>query len=156
MLTILNTSNARNRDEALNTIIKNMNKSMLYKPVAYMLDQSGCSCCRSEYFYLICKIKNEYKVLCYNGHVKHTNNCAITRCLCDESFIWKNIKPTEEKCKDFKSILESFVSINDDIWKDDYINFLEQQQENKDIYEYNEDNEDDKLNKNHDFYFKID
>ena len=56
MLTILNTSNAKTRDEALNIIITQMNNSSLYKPIAYKLDESGCSCCRSEYFNLICKI----------------------------------------------------------------------------------------------------
>ena len=155
MLTILNTSNAKTRDEALNIIITQMNNSSLYKPIAYKLDESGCSCCRSEYFNLICKIWDEYKIFSYDGYIKHANTCALIRCSCDQPFIWKNINPIEQKYENFVSIEETFTSIKNDKWYDDLKYFFEQQKENKAIYKYNED-EDEETNlseKNYSFYF---
>jgi hypothetical protein len=165
MIHILNTSNAKTRDQALNIIIKQMTNSLLYIPLAYKLDGSGCSCCFSEYFYLICKVKNEYKILFYDSYIKHSKNCAIIRCTCNEPFIWNNINPEERKYEDFSSINETFTSINDDSWYNDFTYFIEQQQENKNIYEYNEDEDDasdkyeyeyiktDITKKNYSFYF---
>lgn len=152
MMSILNTSKANTCIKALNIIIKNMNNSSLYVPLAYQLCESGCSCCRAEYFYLICKIVNEYKIYCYNGIIKHTNICAIIRCSCNEPFTWKNINPVE---KDFCNInIEHFVSINDDTWRNDFKMFCDLQQENNDIKIYNDDNDDEDISlKNYSFYF---
>lgn len=152
MLSILNTSNAKTREEALNIIIKQTNNS-LYKPIAYKLDESGCSCCRSEYFDLICKIGDEYKIFSYNGYIKHLNSCAIIRCSCDEPFIWKNINPKEQCYENFVSISETFTSIKDNTWYDDYKYFFEQQEENKAICKYNEEEETNLSEKNYAFYF---
>jgi hypothetical protein len=153
MINILNTSNAKTRDQALNIIIKQMTNSLLYIPLAYKLEESGCSCCRSEYFDLICKVRNEYKILCYDGYIKHTNDCARIRCSCDKPFMWNNINSKEQKYEDFVSISETFTSIKDDTWYDDFKYFFEQQQENNNIYKYNEDEETDIPKKNYAFYF---
>ena len=53
MNSVLNTQNSKTRDHALHTIIDNMNKTSSYVPFAYNLDGSNCSCCLSEYFYLV-------------------------------------------------------------------------------------------------------
>jgi hypothetical protein len=153
----INTSDAKTREEALHIIINKMNKAFCI-PIAYKLDQSGCSCCLSEYFYLICMMKNEYKIFSYNGYIKHKKTCAIIRCSCNEPFVWKNINPIEEKLENFKNLeyFESFISIiKNDTWVYDLKIFIEQQQENKSIYEYNEDKEEDNYEnlKNHKFYF---
>jgi hypothetical protein len=154
MTTILNTSNAKTRDQALNIIIKQMTNSLLYIPLAYKLEKSGCSCCRSEYFDLICKVRNEYKILCYDGYIKHTNDCALIRCSCNEPFMWNNINPKEQKYENFVSISETFTSIKDNTWYDDFKYFFKQQQENKNIYKYNEEDEDTDISKkNYAFYF---
>jgi hypothetical protein len=155
MTTILNTSNAKTRDQAVNIIIKQMIDSLLYIPLAYKLDGSGCSCCRSEYFYLICKVCNEYKILFYDGYIKHSNDCALIRCSCYQSFTWKNINPKEENYENFASELETFTSIKDNTWYDDFYYFVEQQEENNAIYKYNEnENENaDIYEKNYAFYF---
>ena len=154
MVSILNTSNAKNRDQAFNIIIKQMTNSLLYVPLAYKLEESGCSCCRSESFDLICKVGNEYKILSYDGYIKHTNDCARIRCSCDAPFRWNHINPKEQKYEDFVSISETFTSIKDDTWYDDFKYFFEQQQENNNIYEYNENEETDISKKNYAFYFK--
>jgi hypothetical protein len=152
MLPRLNTSNAKTRDQALNIILKQMTNS-LYIPLAYKLEESGCSCCRSECFDLICKVGNEYKFLCYDGYIKHTNDCELIRCSCDAPFKWNNINPTEQTYDHFDSISETFTSINDNTWYDDFKFFFEQQQENHNIYEYNEKDETDVAKKNYAFYF---
>lgn len=153
MLSILNTSKSLTRIEALNTIIIQMKKSLIYTPIAYMFDGSGCSCCLSEYFYLICKIKNEYKILHYDGYIKHTNSCALIRCSCKEPFTWKNINPIEINCENIVDILDRFISIINHTWYDDFIYFIEQQRENKAIQTYNENEESNLSEKNYDFYF---
>lgn len=155
MLPILNTSNAKTRDDALNIIIKQMTNSLLYYPIAYKFGESGCSCCRSEYFDLICKIENEYKILFYDGYIKHTNSCALVRCSCEEPFIWKNITPKEQNYEYYKNILETFTSIKENTWYDDFKYFFEQKQENKEIYKYNEDDAEETniSEKNYSFYF---
>jgi hypothetical protein len=150
---VLNTSNAKTRDQALNIIIKQMTNS-LYIPLAYKFEESGCSCCRSEYFDLICKVGNEYKILCYDGYIKHKNDCARIRCSCDEPFRWNNINPKEQKYEDFVSVSETFTSINDNTWYNDFKFFFEQQQENENIYKYNEVEETDIPKKNYAFYFR--
>ena len=152
MIRILNTSNAKTRDQALHIIIKQMTGSLLYQPVAYRLDESECSCCRSEYFELLCKVENEYKMLCYDGYLKHSNDCAMIRCSCYQPFIWKNINPKEKKYEDIDvSSVETFTSIHENEWVDDFKYFVEQQQENKAIYKYNE--EETIYEKNYAFYF---
>jgi hypothetical protein len=152
MINILNTSYAKSRDQALNIIIKQMTNSLQYNPVAYRLDESECSCCRSEYFDLICKVENEYKILCYDGYIKHSNDCAIIRCSCYQPFIWKNINPKEKNYENLDlSSFETFTSIKDNKWYDDFKYFFEQQQENNAIYKYNEDNN--IYQKNYAFYF---
>ena len=156
MITILNTSNSKTREQALNVIIKQMTDSLLYIPLAYRLDESGCSCCRSEYFDLICKVRNEYKILCYDGYIKHSNDCAGTRCSCYQPFTWKNINPKDKKYENLDlSSFETFTSVNNDTWYDDFKYFFEQQEENNAIYKYNEDeNEDTNIyEKNYAFYF---
>jgi hypothetical protein len=156
MITILNTSNSKTREQALNVIIKQMTDSLLYIPLAYRLDESGCSCCRSEYFDLICKVGNEYKILCYHGYIKHSNDCAIVRCSCYQPFTWKNINPKQQKYEDLDlSSFETFTSVNNDTWYYDFKYFFEQQQENNAIYKYNEDeNKDTNIyEKNYAFYF---
>jgi hypothetical protein len=150
---VTNTSNAKTRDQALNIIIKQMTNSLQYIPLAYKLEESGCSCCRSEYFDLICKVGNEYKILCYDGYIKHANDCALIRCSCDAPFRWNNINPKEQTYENFISISETFTSIKDNTWYEDFKTFFEQQQENKNIYEYNEQEEID-LSKNYAFYFR--
>ncbi len=153
-MTTLHTSNAKTRDQAFDIIIKQMTNSILYIPLAYKLEESECSCCRSESFDLICKVGNEYKILCYDGYIKHKNDCARIRCSCDEPFTWKNIYPKEQKYEDFFDISETFTSIKENTWYDDFKYFFEQQQENENIYKYNEDEEMDDL-KNYGFYFRL-
>lgn len=97
MFTTLNTGNSRFRDDALNKVINNMNKSLLYEPLGYKLSGSGCSCCLSECFYLVCRIGFDYKIFIYDGYINHSNKCAGIRCTCGEPFIWKNINPMEVK-----------------------------------------------------------
>ena len=161
MIPILNTSNAKTRGQALNIIIKQMTNSLLYRPVAYRLDGSGCSCCLSEYFQLICKVRNEYKILYYDGYIKHAKNCALIRCSCNEPFMWNNINPKEQNYETFVSIAETFTSIDDETWYDDFKYFVEQQQENKNICKYNEDKDEDEYEKNditkknYAFYFTL-
>ena len=158
MNSVLNTQNSKTRDHALNTIIDNMNKTSSYVPFAYNLDGSNCSCCLSEYFYLVCKINSDYKILMYDGYINHTSNCAGIRCTCGEPFIWKNINPsiitfTESELEYF---LETTMSIRDDEWKDDYKSFLEQQKQCESMQKYNENddtNADEPL-KNYSYYFK--
>ena len=131
-----------------------MTDSLLYYPLAYRLDESGCSCCRSEYFDLICKVENEYKILSYNGYIKHSNDCAIVRCSCYQPFTWKNINPKQQKYEDFDlSIFETFTSVKDDTWYNDFKYFFEQQEENKAIYIYNEYEDTNIYEKNYAFYF---
>lgn len=153
MLTIFNTNNSKTRDEALNIIINQMTESLLYIPIAYNLDESLCSCCLYESFELIYKIGNEYKILYYDGYIKHLNTCAIIRCSCKEPFIWKNINPKEKDIEDVDlSRFETFTSINDNIlWYDDFKYFFKQKLENKEIYKYNEDEIESV--KNYSFYF---
>ena len=160
MSSILNTGDSRSRADALDKIIKNMNNSSLYKPLGYKLDGSGCSCCLSEYFYLVCKVQNDYKIFVYDGYIRHTSTCAYIRCTCGEPFIWKNINPQE---KNFgESELEYFlgivISIGDCAWKDDFELYLKQQKENEDIRKYNEDNDDNTYIplKNYFYYFNND
>jgi hypothetical protein len=148
----LNTGNAKTRNEALNIITNNMNNTLCH-PLAYMFDQSGCSCCRSEYFYLICKIKNEYKIFCYNGYINHTKDCAIMRCSCNEQFSWKNIDPIEINYDNDNFNFNTFTSIKDNTWYDDCFSFFEQQKENNNIFFYNENDNCDILHKNYKFYF---
>ena len=154
---LLNTFDSTNRNDALNKIINNMTNSSEYKPLAYMLDQSNCSCCRSEYFYLVCKNdKNEIKILGYYGLIKHNNNCSIIRCTCDEPFAWKNINPIEKHFLDCElpHLFDNFIGINDESWIDDYYLYQEQKKENEEIYYYNENEENDKFQeKNSRFYF---
>jgi hypothetical protein len=160
MSSILNTGDSRSRADALDKIIKNMNNSSLYKPLGYKLDGSGCSCCLSEYFYLVCKVQNDYKIFVYDGYIRHTSTCAYIRCTCREPFIWKNINPQEKNFKE--SELEYFlgivISIGDYAWKDDFELYLKQQKENEDIRKYNEDNDDntDIPLKNYFYYFNND
>lgn len=160
MISILNTCNSKSRAEALDKIINNMNKSLLYKPLGYKLDGSGCSCCLSEYFYLVCKVQNDYKIFIYDGYINHTNKCAGIRCTCGEPFIWKNINPREKNFREseLEYFLEIVISIGDDSWKDDYKLYLEQQKEYEDIRKYNEDDDknNDKLLKNYSYYFNYD
>ena len=150
---ILNTSDAKTRDQALNIIIKQMSHSSMYIPLAYKLDGSRCSCCRSEYFDLICKVGEEYKILCYEGYIKHANDCFLIRCSCNKPFIWKNINPKEENYENDVSIYETYTPIKDNTWYDDFKYFFEQQQENNNILKYNEE-DDDITEKNYAFYFK--
>ncbi len=165
---MLNTHDAKTRIDALNAIIKQMSNSTSHIPIAYMFNESCCSCCRSECFDLICKTKSEYKILCYSGYIKHTNICALIRCSCNEPFIWKNIIPEEKNYKNYENyenmlyVLCLFTPIKDDLWYDDCKYFFEQQQENKFICEYNEDEDEDEdenvnskdsFGKNYDFYF---
>lgn len=147
---ILNTNNSTSRDEALDKIIHSMNKSLSYKPLWYKLEQSGCSCCLAEYFYLVCKIEYEYKILVYHGYISHSNKCAGIRCTCGNPFIWKNINPIEKTVEDYELeyFLKTLISIEDDIWKDEYKLFLEQQKDYKNDYFI------DKPLKNYSYYFK--
>lgn len=149
---ILNTENSKTRDDALNKIIQKMNKSLIYKPIAYKYEGSGCSCCLSEYFYLICKIKDKYKIFCYNGYINHTKECAIIRCTCDNPFIWKNIIPKEENIVEICEIYftSKSTSIQDDNWIYEFKEYVIQEKENDAVFKYNE-NEDDK--KNYLYYF---
>lgn len=161
MHALLNTSNSKSRDDALNKIINNMNKSTNYVPIAYKYDGSGCSCCLSEYFYLVCKINNEYKIFKYNGYIIHSKDCAIIRCSCNNPFKWKTINPTEEKINDYEleNFLENVIAIkNNNILINEYKLFIDQQTENKNICKYNDDSDynedfDNKL-KNYSYYFK--
>lgn len=157
MLSILNTGNSRSRSEALDKIITNMNISSLYKPLGYNLDGSGCSCCLSEYFYLVCKVQNDYKIFVYHGYINHTSRCAGIRCTCRESFIWKDINPQEKNFmeSELEYFLRIVISIGDDAWKDDFELYLKQQKEYEDIRKYNEDNDDntDIPLKNYSYYF---
>jgi hypothetical protein len=153
MTSILNTANAKTRDQALDIITKQMTNSTLYIPLAYKLDESGCSCCRSESFDLICKVGDEYKILGYDGYIKHKNDCARIRCSCDAPFTWKNINPKEQKYDGSFDIAVTFTSIKDNTWFEECNHYFEQQQENTNIYKYNEDDEIEYL-KNYDFYFR--
>jgi hypothetical protein len=165
----LNTSNANSRVDALNIIIKKMTKSSLYCPVAYKNDGSGCSCCLSEYFYIICKINNEYKIFWYNGYIIHKNDCHVIRCSCYNNFIWTNINPVElnfvefvdelcysdkkyEICNNIDRLFEYFTSIDNNLWQNEFENYYYQQKENEEIYLYNENNNDE-IMKNYDYYF---
>jgi len=150
---MFNTSNAKNRDQALDTILKQMTNSIIYIPLAYKLDESGCSCCRSESFDIICKVGDEYKILGYDGYIKHKHDCERIRCSCDEPFTWKNIHPKEQKYQEFVNISETFTSIKDNTWYEEFTYFFQQQQENENIYHYNEEEETECL-KNYDFYFR--
>jgi hypothetical protein len=150
---MFNTSNAKTRDQALDIIIKQMTNASLYIPLAYKLEESGCSCCRSESFDLICKVGNEYKILGYDGYIKHKNDCERIRCSCDEPFTWKNIHPKEQKYQEFMDISETFTSIKDNTWYEEFNDYVEQQKENENIYQYNEEEETECL-KNYDFYFR--
>lgn len=67
--------------------------------------------------------------------------------------MWNNINPKEQKYENFISISETFTSIKDNTWYDDFKYFFEQQQENKNIYKYNENEETDISKKNYAFYF---
>jgi hypothetical protein len=153
MITILNTLNAKTRDQALHIIINQMTESLIYIPLAYKLEESRCSCCRSEYFNLICKVNNEYKILRYNGYIKHKLDCALIRCSCNEPFTWSNINPKEEPNENLVFLFKSYTSIIDNGWYDDYTYFVEQQQENMNICKYNEEIETDVSEKNWAFYF---
>lgn len=158
MQSILNTGNSKSREEALNKIINNMHKSLFCEPLGYKFGGSGCSCCLSEYFYLICKIGSDYKIFMYDGYIEHTNKCAGVRCTCEESFKWKNVNPVEEDMSQNQSeieyLLETMVSIKDETWKDDYKLFLEQQKENENIQKYNDNDDcDEKSLKNYSYYF---
>lgn len=155
----VNTGNSSTRDEALNNIINKMNRSSSYSPLAYKLDGSGCSCCLSEYFYLLCKINYEYKLFCYYGYINYKTTCAIIRCTCEEPFIWINIKPVEHIITDseLKYFLSVLSSIDNDDWIVDWQDFLTQQKENNEIYKYNEsdaDSDDNDENKNYSYYFR--
>lgn len=158
MINILNTSNAKTRDQALNIIITKMYNTPKYNPVAYRLHGSGCSCCLSENFDIICKVEHEFKFLCYEGYIKHSKDCALIRCSCNNPFIWKNINPKEKNYENFISILDTFIPIKDNTFHNDLQYFFEQKEENKLIYNYNETNEnnsDDEYisKKNYKFYF---
>jgi hypothetical protein len=149
---MFNTSNAKTRDQALDIIIKQMTNASLYIPLAYKLEESGCSCCRSESFDLICKVGNDYKILGYDGYIKHKHDCARIRCSCYEPFTWKNIHPKEQKYQEFMDISETFTSIKDNTWYEEFNDYVEQQKENENIYQYNEEETD--YLKNYDFYFR--
>lgn len=146
------TSNAKTCMQALNIVVKQMSDLSMYDPIAYKLGGSTCSCCRSEYFDLICKLGDRYKFLRYEGYINHAKDCTIMRCSCNKSFIWKNIEPKERKYDDFFPF-ERFVSIANDTWYDNLKYHFEQQRENENIYEYNED-EESYTTKNYAYYFK--
>jgi len=157
---IFNTLDSKTREEALQKIINNMNESLYYKPLAYMLEQSNCSCCRSEYFYLIYKnMDNEVKTLCYSANIFHANTCAIIRCTCNKPFTWKNINPIEKYFteRELTYVFDYFTGL-DESWVEDYCFYEKQKKENEEIYKYNEDaDENDETNnfikKNYLFYF---
>ena len=152
---LFDTSNAKTREEALNIVINKMKNSIDHTPIAFYFDGSGCSCCLSEYFYLIYKNNNNYKMNVYNGYIKHTKTCPIIRCSCNEPFIWKKIQPEEENIDYTNSnFYKNFIGIDNNLWYRDYENYQEQQQENKLINEYNNEEEDTFLVKNYTFYFK--
>lgn len=165
---IFNTHKSYTRDDALHEITTNMKKSGIYEPLGYIFDESGCSCCLSEYFYLIykCKIRGDtlYKVCSYHGTINHTNDCYGSRCSCFQYFIWKNINPNA-KVQTFKDgyedelnyCLEKYISLkeNDD-WKNDYCLFLQQQKENEEIQKYIEEKEnEEKENEENYLYQKL-
>ena len=157
MLTILNTHNSKTREEALNKIIKNMNSSSSCKPLAYHLDGSGCSCCLSEYFYLLCKINNDYKILSYDGYINHTDKCVLVRCSCREPFIWKNINPTEKTFgeSEIQFLIENMTPIKDFSYIQEYQLYLKEQKYFDNLQKYI-DEEDDKMDrplKNFSYYF---
>jgi hypothetical protein len=155
---MLNTGNSFSREEALNRIIKNMDDTLLYIPLAYKFEQSGCSCCLSEDFYLVYKINLDIKCVIYRGYINHTNKCAGIRCTCGEPFIWKNIIPEETILE--KDTLKHFTFIKEDSWMYDWEEYIIEQQklqeENEKIYKYNEEDEEDEENtnlKNYSYYF---
>jgi len=148
---IFNTHNSFSREQALDEVITNMKKSKLYEPLGYYFDGSGCSCCLSEYFYLVYKqhVPREcrYRMCFYDGDINHTKTCPVIRCNCFVYFIWKNINPCSHSFKDkdeLESFLQNFISFqeNDD-WKKDYYDFFVQEQENEEIRKYNKEDEED-------------
>jgi hypothetical protein len=68
MISILNTSNAKTRDEAFHLIIEKMSHSMQYIRLAYKFEHSYCSCCSYEYFHILCKVLNNYRILSYDAY----------------------------------------------------------------------------------------
>ena len=129
---MISTGNASDRESALHNVLqKNKNA------IAYKFDGSGCSCCRSSYFYLLCKSNNgyAYEMYCYHGNLTHDRDCALIRCSCNSSFTWENITPTKENLNEFllKDMIESFIPITDKSWDFDYLTYLELEQENQKI-----------------------
>lgn len=159
----LSTDNSKTIHDALRKIIDKLNQtSSPYIPISYQMDGSGCSCCRSEYFYLIYKIKstNEYKMFCYHAAIHHATNCAIIRCSCDAPFLWKNITPTDAHIDDmsdsYAELHFSPVDTNNEKWFVDVIECRTQQLENEEIARYNEKDDDadaEAGEKNRRFYF---
>lgn len=158
----MNTEDSKTRDDALNKIIEKMNSSLFYEPIAYILEQSGCSCCLSESFYLLCKIKEDYKLFQYDAYINHTNKCAMIRCTCGSPFIWKNIEPKEINFVKYPEeyFISNSIAIQNNNWIDEYQQYIIQKKENDEITKYNEnisedyENDTNKNLKNYYYYFR--
>lgn len=153
----IKTRNSQSRDQAFFTVMQKMKSSLIYEPLAIKYYESGCSCCLSESFTILCKTKDDYKTFYYNAKMYHSKNCAVIRCTCNVSFDWKNITP-QIKSVDESFNMCNFSSIEDDNWKYDFEYYISQMEENNSIYKYNDDSDSEdeyfKDKKNHLFYFK--
>lgn len=169
---MLNTLNSKTCQEALESIITNVKKSMIYKPIAYYLKKSECIFNCYEKFNIIFKINNDYRIYEYWSHLTHTNE-NITSCHdfcpCEKYFDWKNIELMEinypynnldfENNFAFEDTLK-YTSIDVNLWHDDFLNYFKQSNENLQIqiYTYDQDKNEDKdkqniVPKNFKYYF---
>jgi hypothetical protein len=153
---MFNTNKSRNRDEALDNIIKQI--STFTSTVAYFCYGNNCCCCYPfECIYIIYKHGYEFHILYYYPKYTHEKTCTtINQCNCDYPFEWRNILPTEIDLKYLKNEnigIDSFTFLykHENI-EEEMEEYYIQQEENNAINEYNE-KEDNENNKNYSYYF---
>lgn len=143
---MIRTLSAKTREEALENVLMQMRGTHIYTPLGYILTDCKCSCCLYESFNLVCKVGNEYKLFCYEGYIEHLKNCKYIRCTCNQPFKWNNVC-CEEKIITYELMdeLHNYTNTTEGIlcdWISDIHQSLELQQENIDIYNYNESDKD--------------
>jgi hypothetical protein len=160
MSLFVSTLNSNSRKSALTNVIKQIDQLIQCQSIAYKFNQSGCSCCLSESFDLLCKIGDDYKLLSYDAYIKHTHACLLIRCTCKQPFVWKHILPIEQNVLDVNQnneYINTFIPLtNNLLWLDEYYYYYEVQQQNQAILIYNNDEVEDEINsqlKNYSYYF---